>query len=304
MGPTASGKTELALHLVRHLPLEIINVDSAQVYRGMDIGTAKPEQDVLARVPHRLIDIRDPVQTYSAAEFRADALAAMEEITAAGRIPLLAGGTGLYFRALLYGLSELPSADRKVRERLEREAAEYGLDQMHRRLADVDPDAAARIHPNDPQRIQRALEVYELTGRPISKLQRGRGEPILEWRVLKLARATRNREILHRRIEKRFRVMLEQGFEQEVCALLAHGDLGPDTPSMRSVGYRQMIRYLGGECDYATMVEQGIIATRQLAKRQLTWLRAEPEVHWLYDEDGDPLAAALELVVRWLDRGR
>jgi len=303
MGPTASGKTELAIHLAEHLPLEIINVDSAQVYRGMDIGTAKPEKEVLARAPHRLIDIRDPAESYSAAEFRSDALAAMEEITAAGRIPLLAGGTGLYFRALLYGLSELPPGDHQVRERLEREAAELGWSEMHRRLAAVDPQAGARIHPNDPQRIQRALEVYELTGRPISELQRGRGEPILDWRVLKLARTTRDRETLRRRIEQRFHAMLEQGLEQEVRDLLARGDLGPDTPAMRSVGYRQMIRYLSGEWDHATMVERGVIATRQLAKRQLTWLRAEPQVHWLYDEDGDPRAAALDLVREWLGLG-
>ena len=213
----------------------------------------------------------------------------------------MAGGTGLYFRALLYGLSELPSADPALRARLEREAAEQGWAQMHRRLSEVDPQAGARIHPNDPQRIQRALEVYELTGRPISELQRGLGEPKLGYRVLKLARAPQDRETLHRRIEQRFRAMLEQGFEAEVRGLLARGDLAPDTPSMRSVGYRQMIRYLHGEWDYETMVERGVIATRQLAKRQLTWLRSEPDVHWLYDEEGDPGPAALELVRGWLE---
>ncbi len=300
MGPTASGKTDLVVYLAQHLPLEIISVDSAQVYRGMDIGTAKPEREVLARVPHRLIDIRDPAKSYSAAEFRVDALAAMEEITAAGRIPLLAGGTGLYFRALLFGLSELPSADPVLRERLAREAALHGWSHMHRRLVQVDPEAGARIHPNDPQRIQRALEVYELTGRPISALQCRRGEPTLAYRVLKLVRAPRERETLHRRIEQRFRTMLGQGFEDEVRGLLARGDLSPDTPSMRSVGYRQMIQYLRGDCDYETMVERGIIATRQLAKRQRTWLRAEQDVHWLYDEEGDPGTVALELVQRWL----
>lgn len=303
MGPTASGKTALAVYLAQRLPLEIINVDSAQVYRGMDIGTAKPEPEVLARAPHRLIDIRDPADPYSAAEFRADALAAMEELTAAGRIPLLAGGTGLYFRVLLYGLSELPSADRALRARLEQEAALHGWPYLHRRLAQVDPAAGARIHPNDPQRIQRALEVYELTGRPISTLQRRRGGQTLAYRVLKLARAPRHRRVLHQRIEQRFRTMLERGFEDEVRGLLARGDLSPATPSMRSVGYRQMIQYLRGDCDRETMIERGVAATRRLAKRQLTWLRAEPDVHWLYDEAGDPGTAALELVRRRLGEG-
>ncbi len=303
MGPTASGKTDLAVYLAQYLPLEIINVDSAQVYRGMDIGTAKPEREVLARVPHQLIDIRDPANSYSAAEFRADALAAMEDFTAAGRIPLLAGGTGLYFRALLYGLSELPSADPALRAQLEQEAALHGWPHMHRRLAQVDPEAGARIHPNDPQRIQRALEVYELTGRPISSLQCRPREPMLAYRVLKLARAPRDRETLHRRIEQRFRTMLGQGFEDEVRGLLARGDLSPTTPSMRSVGYRQMIQYLRDDCDYETMVERGVIATRQLAKRQLTWLRAESDVNWLYDEAGDSGATALEMVRRWLAEG-
>lgn len=303
MGPTASGKTDLAVYLAQCLPLEIINVDSAQVYRGMDIGTAKPKQEVLAQAPHQLIDIRDPADSYSAAEFRADALAAMEKCTAAGRIPLLVGGTGLYFRALLYGLSELPSADPALRVRLELEAAKHGWPHMHRRLAQVDPVAGARIHPNDPQRIQRALEVYELSGRPISALQRRRGEPILAYRVLKLVRAPRDRETLHRRIEQRFRAMLEQGLEDEVRGLLSRGDLSPTTPSLRSVGYRQMIQYLRGDCDYETMVERGVVATRQLAKRQLTWLRAEPDLNWLYDEAGDPGAAALAMVRRWLAEG-
>ena len=303
MGPTASGKTDLAVYLAQRLPLEIINVDSAQVYRGMNTGTAKPEPQILARAPHRLIDIRDPADSYSAAEFRADALAAMKEITAAGRIPLLAGGTGLYFRALLYGLSELPSADPALRARLEREAALHGWPHLHQRLLQVDPEAGARIHRNDPQRIQRALEVYALTGRPISTLQRRRGEPTLAYRVLKLARAPRDREALRRRIEQRFRTMLEQGFEDEVRGLLARDDLSPTTPSMRSVGYRQMIQYLIGDCDFETMVERGVIATRQLAKRQLTWLRAEAGVHWLYDEEGDPGTEALELVRRWLADG-
>jgi tRNA dimethylallyltransferase len=299
MGPTASGKTELAVHLVGHLPLEIVSVDSAQVYRGMDIGTAKPGAEVLAQAPHRLIDIRDPAERYSAADFRADALAAMAEITIGGRVPLLVGGTGLYFRALLYGLSDLPPADPALRARLEREAARLGWAQMHRRLARLDPPAAARIHPNDPQRIQRALEVCELTGRPMSTQQDGGGEPVLDYRVLKLARAPRDREVLRRRIAERFCAMLEQGLEQEVRGLLARG-LGAATPALRSVGYRQVLRYLLGEWDRDTMLERGIIATRQLAKRQLTWLRAEPAVEWLFDEDGDVNTRGLLRVREWL----
>lgn len=303
MGPTASGKTDLAVHLVEHLPLDIISVDSAQVYRGLDIGSAKPDAQTLARAPHRLIDIRDPDQNYSAAEFRQDALAAMAEIRAAGRIPLLVGGTGLYFRALEYGLSDLPAADAALRTRLAQEAALMGWQYMHRRLAGLDPEAAHRIHPNDPQRIQRALEVIELSGRPLSELQRGSGEPSLDYRVLKLVRAPRERAILHERIARRFQAMLEMGFEQEVRGLLASGQVAPASPAMRSVGYRQMLRYILGEWDYDTMVERGIIATRQLAKRQFTWLRAEARAHWLFDEDGEVNPKGLEMVTQWLGGG-
>jgi len=301
MGPTASGKTELALYLVERLPLEIVSVDSAQVYRGMDIGTAKPRPEVLARAPHRLLDIRDPAESYSAAEFRADALEAMEQISAAGRVPLLVGGTGLYFRALRYGLSDLPPADPALRARLEQEASTQGWGHLHRRLAKVDPLAAARIHPNDPQRIQRALEVWALTGRPLSEQQKGSGKSVLPYRVLSLVRAPRDREILRARIAARFRTMLEQGFEQEVRHLLARGVLSPLLPSLRSVGYRQMVQYLLGAGDYACMVEQGIVATRRLAKRQFTWLRAEPTARWLHDENGDVAAVAYQWVSDWLN---
>jgi len=300
MGPTASGKTELALYLVERLPLEIVSVDSAQVYRGMNIGTAKPGPETLAQAPHRLIDIRDPAEGYSAAEFRADALEAMGQISAAGRVPLLVGGTGLYFRALRYGLSELPPADPALRARLEQEAAAQGWGYLHRRLARVDPLAAARIHPHDPQRIQRALEVWELTGRPLSEQQQRCGEPTLPYRVLSLVRVPRDRELLRARIATRFRTMLEQGFEQEVRRLLARGDLSPLLPSLRSVGYRQMVQYLLGAGDYTRMVEQGIIATRRLAKRQLTWLRAEPAARWLPDEDGEVAVTAHQWVSAWL----
>ncbi len=300
MGPTASGKTDLALYLVERLPLEIISVDSAQVYRGLDIGTAKPDARTLRRVPHRLVDIRDPDQGYSAAEFRADALQAMAEISAAGRIPLLVGGTGLYFRALLYGLSDLPSADPVLRARLEQEAAIHGWRYMHQRLARLDPVAALRIHPNDPQRIQRALEVIELSGRPLSELQQGSREPSLDYGVLKLARAPREREVLRQRVAQRFRAMLAQGLEQEVRGLLAAGRVSPVSSSLRSVGYRQMLHYVLGQWDYDTMVERGIIATRQLAKRQFTWLRSEPLTQWLYDEDGDVNLMGLGLIRTWL----
>lgn len=296
MGPTASGKTELAIQLVQELPCEIISVDSALVYRGMDIGTAKPDADELALAPHRLIDICDPAEAYSAANFREDALAEMTEITAAGHIPLLVGGTMLYFRALEHGLSELPEADKGVRSRLEQEAALHGWAYMHDKLLKIDPKAGAKIHPNDPQRIQRALEVFELTGHPMSELQAKSSGKKLPYRVIKLARAPKDRKILHQRIATRFQMMLDQGFEQEVKNLLKRGDLVPDMPSMRSVGYRQMLKYLLGEWDRETMIEKGIIATRQLAKRQLTWLRSDPEIHWLDEEEGKLNSQALKII--------
>jgi len=298
MGPTASGKTDLAIALRDYLPVELISVDSAMVYRGMDIGTAKPSREELARAPHRLIDIRDPVQSYSAAEFRRDALQEMADITAAGRIPLLVGGTMLYFRALQHGLSDLPSADRAVRARLEAELDAFGLAALHARLAAIDPVAAARIHPNDPQRTLRALEVWEVTGKPLSGLQADAGEP-MPYRALKLVRAPGSREILHQRINDRFLQMLAQGFVDEVRSLVAGGGLAPDMPSMRSVGYRQVWAWLRGEYDEAEMVRRGQAATRQLAKRQMTWLRSEQACHWLVAVD-DPLDQALALIRREL----
>ncbi|MFC1603354.1 tRNA (adenosine(37)-N6)-dimethylallyltransferase MiaA [Pseudomonadota bacterium] len=293
MGPTASGKTDLAVELVQKLPCDIISVDSALVYRGMDIGTAKPGADVLEVAPHRLIDICDPTETYSAARFREDALREMEDIFAKGRIPLLVGGTMLYYRALQYGLSKLPEADSAVRARLEAEADSVGWEQMHQRLLQVDPVAGARIHPNDPQRIQRALEVFELTGQTLTELQNRDGEQKLPYHLIKLVRAPKDRTVLHHRIAKRFHQMLELGFEDEVKGLLARRDITSDLPSMRSVGYRQMLEYLTGGYSYEQMVERGIIATRQLAKRQLTWLRSEQDAHWLDDEKGDICLQAL-----------
>jgi len=276
MGPTASGKTALAVELVKHFPLEIISVDSALVYRGMNVGTAKPDADLLRIAPHRLIDIRDPAEGYSAAGFREDALAAMADITAQGRIPLLAGGTFLYFRALECGLSGMPAADAAVRARLEAEAQQFGWSELHVRLATIDPQAASRIHANDPQRIQRALEVYELSGRPISDFHEQQEEVALPYRVLKLGLVPQDREVLHARIRQRFEQMLADGLVEEVRALVSRGDLNAELPAMRAVGYRQVWAFLAGNSGYDEMVEQAIVATRQYAKRQMTWLRSEP----------------------------
>lgn len=278
MGPTASGKTDIAVELVHHFPFEIISVDSALVYREMDVGTAKPTADVLAQAPHRLIDIRDPSQAYSAAEFRQDALNEMADIVAHGRIPLLVGGTMLYFRALENGLAILPAADPDVRERLEQEAARSGWLVMHERLSQVDPVSAQRIHPNDPQRIQRALEVFEITGRSLSQLHAEEGAQRLPYRLIKLGLCPEQRAVLHARIEKRFLHMLGMGLLDELARLRARGDLRPDMPSMRSVGYRQTWEYLDGAYGYQELVQRGIAASRQLAKRQLTWMRSEQDL--------------------------
>lgn len=295
MGPTASGKTALALELAARLPLALVSVDSALVYRGLDIGSAKPEPAVLARFPHALIDIREPEQAYSAAEFRADALAAMAQIVAAGHTPLLVGGTGLYFRALERGLSELPDADVAVRERLADEARVLGWGALHARLAARDPAAAAKIHPNDPQRIQRALEVIELAGRPLSEL-RGAIRERLPYRVLKLALLPSDRALLHARIGARFEAMLDAGLLDEVRRLRARPALTAEHPSMRAVGYRQAWQHLDGEFDRATLAQRGVFATRQLAKRQLTWLRAEHDAIALDPDRPDCTERALRLV--------
>ena len=278
MGPTASGKTELAADLVRHFPMDIISVDSALVYKGMDIGTAKPGVEILAEAPHRLIDFLDPAESYSAAQFRADAVGEMESIAARGCMPLLVGGTMLYFRALLEGLSELPCADESIRARLEDEAAEKGWRYMHQRLAEVDPQAARRIHPNDPQRIQRALEVYEISGVSMSQWQQSKPPSVLPYRVIKVALIPSDRKYLHEAIGRRFQRMLDAGFVAEVQALYDRGDLDLSKPAMRAVGYRQVWEYLSGHSSYEQMIERGIIATRQLAKRQHTWLRSEQDL--------------------------
>jgi tRNA dimethylallyltransferase len=272
MGPTASGKTAHALDLAARLPFSIVSVDSTQVYRGLDIGSAKPDPRTLARFPHALIDLRDPEETYSAAEFRTDAVRAMTAITASGRVPLLVGGTMLYFHALVHGLSELPDADPEFRARLAEEAAAVGWAALHARLARLDPIAASRIHPNDPQRIGRALEVIARTGRPLSAQQTG-PERRLPWRVLKIALLPGSRAALHRRIARRFKAMLEAGLVDEVRRLRARPGLTAGHPSMRSVGYRQAWAMLDGELSEAELPARGIEATRQLAKRQITWLR-------------------------------
>ena len=275
MGPTSSGKTDLAVQIAAEFPCEIISVDSVMIYRGMDIGSAKPGKDILRACPHHLIDILDPAEIYSAANFRADALRLIREIHSRGHIPLLTGGTMLYFRTLQRGLSGMPGASPRIREKINRLAEQQGWKGMHARLAQIDPKAAANIHPNDPQRIQRALEVYEASGIPISVWHATPGPPGPVFRALKLALIPEDRSELHRQIRQRFDTMLANGFLDEVEALRQRSELHSGMPAVRSVGYRQAWQYLAGECSYETMYEKAVIATRQLAKRQMTWLRSE-----------------------------
>lgn len=286
MGPTASGKTALALELVARFPCEIISVDSALVYRGMDIGTAKPDAKMLAQAPHRLIDLVDPAEPYSAATFRDDALREMADITASGRVPLLVGGTMMYFKFLRDGAADLPRADESVRERLLDQANQHGWPWMHQRLVEIDPVAAARLKPMDSQRIQRALEVFEVSGKTLTQHWDEQQQQPLPYRVVNFAVCPSDRAVLHERIALRFRQMLAAGFLDEVKRLHERNDLNTALPSIRAVGYRQAWAYLEGETDYDTMVERGIIATRQLAKRQITWLRSWDDLHWL--ESGSP----------------
>ena len=294
MGPTASGKTDLAIQLRQQLPVEVISVDSALIYRGMDIGTAKPSKAELTLAPHRLIDICDPAESYSAANFRTDALREMQEISAQGKIPLLVGGTMLYYKALLEGLSPLPSADEKVRSEIEAKAALIGWGGLHQELSKIDPISAQRINPNDSQRINRALEVFYLTGKTLTELTAQKGEA-LPYDILQFAIAPEQRESLHLRIEQRFHKMIELGFQQEVEKLYRRPDLNENLPSIRCVGYRQMWEYLRGDYDHDEMVFRGICATRQLAKRQITWLRGwTSPIQWL---DSLQPAQALEKVL-------
>ena len=274
MGPTASGKTGAAIELVSKLPVELISVDSALVFRDMDIGTAKPDAETLAKAPHHLIDIIDPTSAYSAAQFRADALRLMAEITARGKVPVLVGGTMLYFKALQGGLSGLPEANQAIRATLDAEAAQIGWPAMHKKLASIDSETAARLMPNDMQRIQRALEVHAITGKTMTQLFAEQTSDALPYRLLKIALVPSDRKVLHARIATRFEAMLQAGFLDEVKALVKkYPSLTPESTSMRCVGYRQTLEHLSGEYDLATLHDRGIFATRQLAKRQLTWLR-------------------------------
>jgi tRNA dimethylallyltransferase len=307
MGPTASGKTDLAIELLARLPLEIISVDSAMVYKGMDIGTGKPTSEVLAYAPHHLIDIRDPSEPYSAADFAIEARKLMSEITARGKIPLLVGGTLLYFRALEQGLSLLPPADNAIRARLWAEGNEMGWLQLHNRLAAIDPASAQRIHPHDPQRIQRALEVFEITGKPMSYFfqntnslkEGGSRNATEEHELYRFALLPSDRAILYERIERRFDRMLDLGLIDEVELLFKRGDLTPDLPAIRSVGYRQVWKYLEGGYKYDEMVYKAKVATRQLAKRQLTWLRQLPKLIELKNT----LLASIETVIHCVFKG-
>lgn len=287
MGPTASGKTALALELARAMPAEIISVDSALVYRGMDIGTAKPSAAVRAAVPHHLIDVCSPAEPYSAGRFRRDALAAMASIRARGRVPILAGGTMLYFRALQRGLAALPEADAEVRAAIDAAAAERGWAALHAELAAVDPVVAARINPNDSQRIQRALEVWQVTGTPLSELQAAVSGAPAGWTFLKLGLAPASRGELHAAIEHRFRAMMAAGFLAEVEGLHRRGDLHAALPSIRAVGYRQLWAFLEGACTLEEASRDAVTATRRLAKRQMTWLRAETGLRWLVGDRGE-----------------
>lgn len=288
MGPTAAGKTDLAMSLVQQKSCDIISVDSAMVYKGLDIGSAKPSVEELEQAPHRLIDICDPVEPYSAARFRDDALREMSDIVAQGRTPLLAGGTMLYYKTLLEGMNNLPDSDPEIRQRLQQDLEQYGLASMHERLSAIDPVSASRINPNDPQRTLRALEVYHISGKPLSQLHAEQKQEEFPYRVLQIALIPSQRSILHERIEKRFHLMMKQGFLKEVTALHERGDLNADLPAIRSVGYRQIWQYLEGELSLGEAIERGIIATRQLAKRQYTWLRSWDNLHQLQSDQ--PLA--------------
>ncbi|MCE8003662.1 tRNA (adenosine(37)-N6)-dimethylallyltransferase MiaA [Billgrantia ethanolica] len=296
MGPTAAGKTDLAIELHERLDCELISMDSAMVYRGMDIGSAKPSPQELARAPHRLIDIRDPAEPYSAADFREDARREMRRITAAGRIPLLVGGTMMYAKRLLEGVANLPAADPAIRAELAREAERRGLSGLHDELARVDPEAARRIHPNDPQRLMRALEVYRASGTTLTELWRRQRPETFPWEVLSIGFTPVDRRVLHERIAARFEVMLDSGLVTEVEALRARGDLHPGLPSMKSVGYRQVWEFLDGQGDVEQLRHRTIVATRQLAKRQLTWLRSWPALHWVDSQNRSALEEVLKFV--------
>lgn len=298
MGPTASGKTGIAVDLVQQAPLEIISVDSAQVYRGLDIGAGKPSADILEKAPHRLINIRDPKDAYSAADFRKNALHEIADIQSKGKTPLLVGGTMLYFKALRDGLATMPSANEEVRNKILEMANTSGWQAVHDRLAEVDPEAAARIHPNDPQRLQRALEIYELSGKPMTTIHKeGNLQEDLPFDLKFIAIIPEQRAVLHEKIAERFKQMLIQGFVEEVKTLYDRGDLNPALPAIRSVGYRQIWDYLEGAYDENTMHEKALAATRQLAKRQLTWLRSWPDLEIIEGEMPKSVEHCLKMMV-------
>lgn len=296
MGPTASGKTALSVKLAQQFNAEIISVDSALVYKGMDIGTAKPTLEERAGIAHHLIDILDPAESFSTGAFRSRALELMSDITARGKVPLLVGGTMLYFNSLYYGLAKLPTADSELRKQLDVEAKLIGKAAMHAKLQVIDPVAAARIHPNDPQRVQRALEVFALSGKSMTQLHEEATTEEIPYQKIKLIIAPRDRGVLHEKIAQRFKLMLQQGFVEEVEALYRRGDLTVQMPSIRAVGYRQVWSYLDGEINVEEMQELGIIATRQLAKRQFTWLRRETDAFTFYTEEGHVFERVLEAV--------
>jgi len=296
MGPTASGKTGLAVEIAQHLGTEIISVDSVLVYRGMDIGTAKPSMIERGGIKHHLIDILDPAESFSTAAFREHALQLMSEITEKGMIPLLTGGTMLYFNILFKGLADLPAANEVVRQKINEQAKTIGWAAMHEKLAEIDPVSAERIHPNDPQRIQRALEVFEISGEPISHWHVIAEQKQIPFKKIKIVIAPDDRKLLHDRIASRFNQMLELGFVDEVTKLFHRGDLTEKMPSVRAVGYRQIWAYLKGDYDYAKMVEKGIVATRQLAKRQITWLRRETDAKWFVNHQENLSGRVIELL--------
>jgi tRNA dimethylallyltransferase len=298
MGPTAAGKTDLAVELVQQRACEIISVDSALIYQGMDIGSAKPDAATLAVAPHHLINICDPLEAYSVARFRTDALALMAQITARGKVPLLVGGTMMYYKALMDGLAQLPESDPAIRAQLEQEIEEHGLESMHVRLCDIDPVAGARINAADTQRVTRAMEVFLLSGETLTAHWSRQEQQRLPYQVTSVGVWPADRAVLHQRIEQRYEIMLQQGFKYEVESLMARGDLHLDLPSMRCVGYRQMWQHLAGEYDEATMQFKGIVATRKLAKRQLTWLRSWPELQVFDSVDAKLTFNVLQLLDR------
>ena len=296
MGPTAAGKTALAMDLYDNIPCELISVDSALIYKDMNVGTAKPTAAELTKYPHHLVDIIDPSESYSAAQFREDVLPLMQDIVARGKMPVLVGGTMMYFNALTKGMAKLPQADDGIRAEITQTAEQDGWPAVHKLLQAVDPESAARLAPNDSQRIQRALEVYRISGKTLTLHWQEQQQQKLPFEVLNLAIMPKERKTLHQRIEQRFSIMLEQGFVDEVQALYDRGDLNLEMPSMRCVGYRQAWMYINGDIDHKTMIEKGVVATRQLAKRQITWLRSWQDLHWFDLETTDLTARVLKLL--------